>query len=109
MKTTTIEPPHLEGDLKVLQLPAVTASWRRLAEEAVKQRRTHAEYLADLMNLEVGGRRERRIQRRMSEARFPILKTLDTFDFSAQPGLERDQVLELCQAAFVPEHRNVVL
>jgi DNA replication protein DnaC len=103
------EPAHLEADLKALQLPAVSASWRRLAEEAVKARRPHAEYLADLMSLEVSGRRERRIERRVKDARFPILKTLDTFDFSAQPGLDHDEVLALARGDFVRDHTNVVL
>ena len=104
----TMEPAHLEADLKTLQLPAVAASWQRLAEEAAKKRRPHAEYLADLMSLEVSGRRERRIERRMSEARFPILKTLDTFDFKAQPTLDRDTLLELARGDFVAEHRNLI-
>jgi DNA replication protein DnaC len=103
------QPAHLEADLKTLQLPAVAASWRRLTEEATRTRRPYPEYLADLVSLEVAGRRERRIERRMSEARFPVLKTLDAFDFSAQPALDREQVLELARGDFVDAHRNVVL
>lgn len=103
------EPPHLEADLKTLQLPAVAASWRRLAEEAQRSRRPYPDYLADLAGLEVAGRRERRIERRMSDARFPVLKTLDAFDFGSQPGVDRDHVLELARGEFVAAHRNVVL
>lgn len=110
MKPITLaEPAHLEGDLKTLQLPAVASGWRRLAEEAARSRRPYPEYLADLMSLEVAGRRERRIERRMSDARFPVLKTLDAFDFTAQPAVERDQVLELARAEFVTAHHNIVL
>lgn len=110
MKAPAIpEPAHLEADLKTLGLPAVSESWRRLAEEAMKSRRPYPEYLADLASLEVAGRRERRIERRMSDARFPVLKTLDAFDFPAQPTLDRDHVLELARAEFVASHRNVVL
>jgi DNA replication protein DnaC len=107
--TTTHEPPHLALDLRTLCLPTIAANWARVAEEARRERRSHADYLADLVSLEVAGRRERRIERRMSDARFPILKTLDAFDFSAQPGLDRDEVLELARGEFVPERRNVVL
>ncbi len=103
------EPAHLDTDLRALQLTSVAANWRRLAAEAAKQRRSHPDYLADLASLEVGGRRERRIERRIRDARFPILKTLDTFDFTAQPGLDRDQILDLARGDFVAEHRNVVL
>ena len=103
------EPPGLAADLKTLCLSGVGANWSRLAEQARRRRQPHAEYLADLMHLEVTGRRERRIARRISEARFPVLKTLDGFDFTAQPHLDREQVLELAGSAFVEQAANVVL
>ena len=49
------------------------------------------------MHLEVTARRERRIQRRIKDARFPMLKTLDAFWFQAQPDRDRDAVLQVCQ------------
>jgi DNA replication protein DnaC len=108
-KVSVSEPPHLAGDLKLLGLPAIGESWGRLAAEAARKRQSHPEYLADLVHLEVTQRRERRIQRWISEARFPVLKTLDGFDFAAQPGLDRDVVLELAQCGFVEEKSNIVL
>ena len=71
MTTKTIEPPHLAADLKTLCLSTVAAQWRPRAEEAVRQRQAPADYLARLVHLEVTGRRERRIQRRIQDARFP--------------------------------------
>jgi len=103
------EPPHLVTDLKSMYLTSMASQWRRLAEDARSKRQPHAEYLADLVRLEVTGRRERRIQRRIKEARFPMLKTLDAFDFEAQRGLDRDDVLELFDCEFVPQAANVVL
>jgi len=103
------EPPHLATDLKTLCLATIAVHWERFAEEARRKRQPHADYLADLVSYEVAKRRERRIQRRIGEARFPILKTLDGFDFSAQPGLDRNEVLELFRCDFVAEAANVVL
>ena len=80
-----------------------------MAEEARRRRQGHVEYLADLMSLEVSKRRERRIQRRTKDAKFPLLKTLDGFEFSKQPKLDKGDVLELFDGAFVEEARNVVL
>ncbi len=54
------------------------------------------------MHLEVTARRERRIQRRIQDARFPMLKTLDAFSFEAQPDLDRDAVLQVFNCRFVP-------
>jgi len=103
------EPPHLMTDLKTLCLATIAAHWERFAQEARRKRQPHADYLADLVSFEVAKRRERRIQRRIQEAHYPILKTLDSFDFSTQPGLDRNEVLELFRCEFVAEAANVVL
>ena len=87
----------------------MATEWRPLAAQATRERQPPAEYLAQLVHLEVTGRRERRIQRRLQEARFPMLKTLDAFQFDAQPELDRDAILQLCSGAFVTEAANVVL
>jgi len=108
-QTTSIEPPHLTSDLKELRLPSIAENWGRLAQEASRRRQPHAEYLAELTHQEVCDRHERRVRRRISEAHFPRLKTMDNFDFDSQPGLDRDDVLELGRTEFVDEHANVVL
>ncbi len=108
MTATTIEPPHLETDLKTLCLSTIAAQWRPLAEQAAGQRQAPADYLARLVHLEVTQRRERRIQRRIQDARFPMLKTLDAFSFEAQPSLDRDAVLQVFDCSFVAEAANIV-
>ena len=109
MTAAVPEPPHLVTDLRTLCLATMATEWRPLAARAARERQPPAEYLAQLVHLEVTGRRERRIQRRTQEARFPMLKTLDAFQFDAQPGLDRDAILQLCGGAFVAEAANVVL
>jgi DNA replication protein DnaC len=103
------EPPHLAGDLKDLKLPAIAAHWQRLSAEAERKRQPYADYLSDLVHHEVLQRRENRIRRRIQDARFPVLKTLDAFDFAAQASLDRELVLDLFQCRFVEDHSNVVL
>ena len=107
MVTAIAEPPHLETDLKTLCLSTVATQWRPLAEQATRQRQAPADYLAQLVHLEVTGRRERRIQRRIQDARFPMLKTLDAFSFDAQPDLDRDAVLHVFDCRFVADAANV--
>lgn len=109
MKKTLDEPPRLSADLRTLCLPTIAGQWRRLGEEALRRKQGHGEYLADLAALEVGHRREKRVGRLVGEARFPILKTLDGFDFGSQPAIDRGQVLELCTGEFVGKAVNVVL
>ena len=108
MAAAIAEPPHLAADLKTLCLSTVAAQWRPRAEQAARQRQAPADYLAQLVHLEVTGRRERRIQRRIQDARFPMLKTLDAFAFEEQPELDRDAVLQVFDGRFVAEAANVV-
>ena len=69
---TPVEPPHLQRDLKELRLPSIAAQWQRLAEGARRKRQPHASYLAELVRQEVVDREERRIKRRVAEARLPV-------------------------------------
>ena len=87
MTVAVPEPAHLVTDLKTLCLATMATEWRPLAAQATRERQPPAEHLAQVVHLEVTGRRERRIQRRLQEARFPMLKTLDAFQFDAQPEL----------------------
>jgi DNA replication protein DnaC len=109
MATKIAEPPHLVADLTTLCLTSLAREWERFARTARTNRQSHADFLADAAAFEVTQRRERRIQRRLKEARFPVLKTLDGFDFQAQPGLDRDEVLDLFACDFVEKAANVVL
>ena len=108
-KSMISEPAHLAGDLKTLFLSTVASHWEAMARDARKQRLSHVDYLADLMRIEVERRSERRVQRRIKDAKFPYLKTLDSFDLDQQAGLDRDEVLELFRCGFAEKQENVVL
>ncbi len=102
------EPPMLETDLKELKLPAMLANWRTLAEQAQREGLSQPEYLAELAHLEVTRRSEARIARRIKDAGFPLLKTLDAFDFDALPSLDRNVILELATGSFIDRSENVI-
>lgn len=99
----------LTRELRELRLPSVLEHWRTAAEDAAEKGESHAEYLADLVHREITDRHDRRVQRRIQEARFPTLKTMDTFDFDRQPGISRDKLLDLARGSFVDRRENVVL
>jgi DNA replication protein DnaC len=103
------EPPLLEKELRELRLPSFVEHWRRAAEEAQRRGTSYAEFLAELVHHEIVDRHDRRVRRRIKEARFPSLKTLDTFDFGRQPGIARDKILELARGDFVERQENIVL
>jgi len=107
-KSDVIEPPHLAQDLKELKLPAIAAHWQRVALETARKRQDGPTYLAELTHLEITSRREHRIARLLQDARIPVMKTLDSFDFNAQSTLNRDAVLDLFRCDFVERKENVV-
>jgi len=102
------EPPHLVSDLRALKLGTMVTEWERQAAESQRQGQSMPDYLATLAHLQVTSQRERRIHRRIKDARFPVVKTLDAFDFSAVPSLDREQILTLFRCEWVESKSNVV-
>ena len=96
--------PLLEEHLRSLKLPAILANYRRLAENA----RDPIAYLGEVASVEVERRHENGVKARISAARFPTLKTFDTFDFTAQPRAPKTKILELADGRFVRERRSVI-
>ena len=98
----------LESYLKRLRLPTIAQNYSRLAEEASVNNQTYADYLLALMEGEVVQREENTQKLRLSKARFPIMKTLDAFDFSAIPALNKALVLELSRGSYIDKRENII-
>lgn len=75
--------------------------------QAAKEEASFPETLCRLLEVEVGGRFERLVARRIKDAKIPVLKTLDSFDFKHPRRIKRDQVLALFDLDFIPKKRNV--
>jgi len=98
----------LEEHLKILKLPSFLNSYQRLASESSRGNRSYTEFLACLAEEEVLRRQENAIQRRIKAAKFPVLKTLDTFDFAAQPSLNKKEILQLYDCHFIDDKMNLI-
>lgn len=66
-------------------------------------------FLAEALAVEWCGRDQRGIEARLRQSRLPWLKTLDQYDFSFQPSLDRRQVRELAGLSFVERGQNIVI
>jgi DNA replication protein DnaC len=75
----------IEAHAVELKLPTVRRRFRQLAEEATRDQQTPTAYLAALLEAEVTERAERRERRRIIDARFPMIKRLEDFQFSENP------------------------
>jgi len=94
--------------LKRLRLPAIAQNYARLSEEAASSNQTYADYLLALLEGEVAQREENTQKLRLLKARFPVMKTLDCFDFSAIPSLNKALVLELSRGSYIDKRDNII-
>ena len=92
---TTPETERLDAMLTRLKLTAIRERLDTLLDEAARRELTLRETLAYLCEQEVAHKEQRRIQMGLSIARFPFLRTLEGFDFSAQPAVDPGQIREL--------------
>ena len=106
---TTSSQMVLSENLKVLNLPAMMRSLETHLRQARENGADHGDFLLALTEVELQARTENRLKRRLREARFPLLKTLETFDFEAAPDLNRQLIHELSRGTYIQEHRNVIL
>jgi DNA replication protein DnaC len=100
---------RLEAQLKRLHLNYIHDHCQELASKAAEQQRSHLDYLALLIEGEAAMREQRSIERRIRNARFPVLKTLDDFQWSWPKKINRPQIQNLFRLAFIATQTNVVL
>ena len=98
----------LSHHLKSLRLPTVLREYGRLAKQAAAEGLDHVQFLARLIELEMIDRERRMIERRIKAAKFPAVKSLDSFDFKAIPALNKMLVLELARCEWVERRENVI-
>jgi len=99
----------LEHHLKLLKLPSVLREYASLAAVCTKDRADYPTYLLRLMERELLDRERRAAERRVKAARFPVVKTLDSFDFRAQPSINQELVRELVRGEYIDRRENVLL
>ena len=106
---TSVAPQVLLGNhLKALKLPTFAREYEKVAMESAQDRADYPRYLLRLCELERIDREQRNVERRIRIARFPQTKSLDTFDFAAQPSLNKSLVLELARSDWIEKRHNSI-
>jgi DNA replication protein DnaC len=83
--------------------------FQSMAERCAQERTDYPTYLLRLAELELIDRDRRAAERRVKAAQFPVLKTLDTFEFKAQPSINETLLRELIRGEYIDEKENVLL
>ena len=94
--------------LKALKLPTFQREYQKLARLCATEGVDHVGYLFRLAEREMIERDRRKVERRIKAAKFPVVKSLDSFDFTAIPKLNKMQVLELARCEWIERRENVI-
>ncbi|MEJ7014803.1 IS21-like element helper ATPase IstB [Sinorhizobium meliloti] len=94
--------------LKTLKLPTFQREYQKLARLCATEGVDHVGYLFRLAEREMIERDRRKVERRIKAAKFPVVKSLDSFDFAAIPKLNKMQVLELARCEWIERRENVI-
>ena len=109
MSTATKSTVLLKHHLKALRLPTMLSESERIALRCAAENVDHLGYLLQLTELELLERERKAAERRLKAARFPAIKTLDGFDFTAQPSVNKVLVAELMRCAYIDARENIIL
>ena len=99
---------ELRQQLRYLKLPFILEHFETLASQAADKQWPHVDYLSRLIDGETAQHLDRATQRRIQQARFPVIKTLEQFDFNWPSKINRDQVQNLFRFKFVEDKANVI-
>jgi DNA replication protein DnaC len=99
----------LEHHLKALKLSTILREYAAVAAVCRQERCDYAAFLLRLTERELIDRERRSTERRIRDAQFQVVKTLDTFDFAAQPSINEALVRELVRGEYIGKRENVLL
>ncbi len=107
-KTETKSLVLLHHHLKALKLPTMHDECQKIAQRCAADNADHLAFLLQLCELELIDRERRAADRRLKAAKFPTIKTLESFDFKAQPSVNKPLVLELMRCEYIDKRENLL-
>lgn len=100
---------QLERSMRTIRLSGMVENLDRRNREAISEKFSYLEFLEFLVQDELDRRRDLLIQRRIKQARFPSMKTLDDFDWSFNPKISQKQFRDLAAGNFVRKGEGVLM
>ncbi|MHC4406889.1 MAG: IS21-like element helper ATPase IstB [Planctomycetota bacterium] len=99
----------LEHHLKQLKLPTMLRDYASVASVCGQENASFETFLLRLCERELIDRQQRATERRIKAAKFPMLKTIESFRFDAQPSINKVLIHELLTGEFIDRRENVLL
>src|SRR6266571_1655712 len=100
-QTQALEHASVKQYCKALRVPMIGAHFVQLAEQAIKEQRSHIGYLEALLTMESEERDRHAIQQRLRDAKLPRLKTLEEFDFNQARQIPAAKIRELAEGGYI--------
>jgi DNA replication protein DnaC len=98
----------LRQNLKELKLSTMFSCLAEHLRQASDTHLSYEEFLLGLTETELQVRAHNRLKRRLREAKFPLMKPLEEFQFERAVGLDARQIRQLCTCEYIEQHRNVI-
>jgi len=98
----------LDSNLEYLKLPYIKDNYKSMTAEAAKKQLTHMPFLTSIIESEVNEKLQRVSERRIKQARFPVVKTLEQFQWDYPENINRDLVRHLFGLDFIEKHANAI-
>ena len=108
MTRTGSPPPELDQNLSYLKLHFIRENYESMAKQAAEKQWNHVHYLTELIQAQTHQRRDRTIERRIYQARFPQIKTLEQFNWSWPKKINQQQVRNLFRLKWIEDKSNVI-
>ena len=99
---------RIQENLRQLKLHQMSELFETRLEEASKENLSYTDFLDNLISEEIAAKKQKTIAMRTTMAKLPFVKTLESFDFSFQPSIDKKKINELATCRFIAHGDNVV-
>jgi len=106
--TETLVIERIESNLSRLRLPRIREILQGVIKRAEEQSKSYLSFLDDLLEEEVAQKEQRRIETALKISGLPFIKSIDEFDFTFQPKLDRQKVMSLFDLTFIRQNGNII-
>src|SRR5207244_8769958 len=99
----------LEEYLRALKLPTFVKNYQAFAQDAARSGQSYERFLLGLAKEEATSQYDKRVERAIARAKFPVLKDLSSFDFSVVGGITKQRLMELAQGDYLAQKESIIL
>jgi DNA replication protein DnaC len=98
----------IKAQCKALRMPIISSQFGSMAEQAIREKKSHIGYLEALLLAEIEERERNTIERRIKEAHLPRVKTLEEFDYAQSPNVTAAKMRDLAEGGYIERAEPVL-